>query len=170
MSSFTLSSNPPWQPTRPSGFPAPVFYRQSTAADLCAMAQRAGVKHLMLTHLIAPLGADQLGRYKLPVVLTEVDDRKPVEDAGVQGNIIVGSGLRARVCRSNDEDCRVPDNCRNGALHPSGSAFREARCRGRRPACPDPAATSNRRRWDRLRVGRLLATVVPLVTAASLKL
>ena len=29
----------------------------------------------------------------MPVVLREVDDRKPVEDAGFQGNFIVGSGL-----------------------------------------------------------------------------
>jgi len=41
----------------------------------------------MLAHLIPPLGADQLARYKLPAVLTEADDRKPVEDAGFQGPV-----------------------------------------------------------------------------------
>jgi ribonuclease Z len=85
--------HPIMAPEKPSGFPAPVYYRQSTAGDLGAMAQRAGVKHLVLTHLIPPLGADQLGRYKVPVVLTEADYRKPVEDAGFKGNILVGTDL-----------------------------------------------------------------------------
>jgi ribonuclease Z len=76
-----------------SGFPAPVFYRQSTAGDLGAMAQRTGAKCLILTHLIPPLGANVLGRYKVPVVLTEADYRKPVEDSGFKGKIIVATDL-----------------------------------------------------------------------------
>jgi len=51
--------HPIMAPEQPSGFPAPVYYRQSTAGDLGAMAQRAGVKYLVLTHLIPPLGAGQ---------------------------------------------------------------------------------------------------------------
>ena len=85
--------HPIMAPEKPSGFPAPVYYRQSTAGDLGAMAQRAGVKHLVLTHLIPPLGASQLGRYKVPVVLTEADYRKPVRDSGFMGNIVVGTDL-----------------------------------------------------------------------------
>jgi ribonuclease Z len=57
------------------------------------MALRARVKLLVLTHLIPPLGADQLGRYKVPVVLTEADYRKPVEDSGFKGNIVVATDL-----------------------------------------------------------------------------
>ena len=85
--------HPIMAPDKPSGFPAPVYYRQSTAADLGAMAQRAGAKHLVLTHLIPPLGAHELGRYKLPALLTEADYRKPAEDAGFKGNIVVATDL-----------------------------------------------------------------------------
>jgi ribonuclease Z len=86
--------HPIMAPEKGSGFPAPVYYRQSTASDLGAMAQRAGAKHLMLTHLIPPMGAGQLGRYGIPgTALTEADYRKPVEDAGFKGNILVGTDL-----------------------------------------------------------------------------
>jgi ribonuclease Z len=85
--------HPVMAPEAPSGFPAPVYYRQSTAADLGAMAQRARVKHLVLTHLIPPLGANQLGRYKVPVVLTEADYRQPVADSGFKGNVVVATDL-----------------------------------------------------------------------------
>jgi hypothetical protein len=37
--------------------PPALYYRQSTATDIGAMAKRAGAKHLMLTHLIPPIGA-----------------------------------------------------------------------------------------------------------------
>lgn len=47
----------------------------------------------MLTHLIPPLGAHELGRYKVPALLTEADYRKPAEDAGFKGNIIVATDL-----------------------------------------------------------------------------
>jgi ribonuclease Z len=36
--------------------PPALYYRQSTATDIGAMAKRAGAKHLMLTHLIPPIG------------------------------------------------------------------------------------------------------------------
>jgi ribonuclease Z len=86
--------HPIMAPDKGSGFPAPVYYRQSTASDLGAMAQRAGAKHLVLTHLIPPLGAGRLGRYEIPgVLLTEADYRKPVEDSGFKGNIVVGTDL-----------------------------------------------------------------------------
>jgi ribonuclease Z len=86
--------HPIMAPGRGSGFPAPVYYRQSTASDLGAMAQRAGIKHLILTHLIPPIGAGQLGRFAIPgVPLTEADYRKPVEESGFKGNIIVGTDL-----------------------------------------------------------------------------
>jgi ribonuclease Z len=86
--------HPIMAPDKGSGFPPPVYYRQSTASDLGAMALRAGAKHLMLTHLIPPIGAGRLGRFAIPgVPLTEADYRKPVEDAGFKGNILVGTDL-----------------------------------------------------------------------------
>ena len=44
-------------------------------------------------HMIPPLGADQLGRYKLPAVLTEAGYGKPIEASGFQGSIGVGADL-----------------------------------------------------------------------------
>ncbi|MCZ6764910.1 MAG: hypothetical protein O7C63_08265, partial [Alphaproteobacteria bacterium] len=77
-----------------SGFPPPVYFRQSNAADLGAMAMRVGAKHLMLTHLIPPVGAPQQGPYKIPGgALTEADYRDAVESGGFSGNVIVGSDL-----------------------------------------------------------------------------
>ncbi len=86
--------HPIMAPDKSSGFPAPVYYRQSTASDLGAMAQRAGAKHLMLTHLIPPIGAGRLGRFAIPgVPLTEADYRRPVKESGFKGNIVVGTDL-----------------------------------------------------------------------------
>lgn len=93
--------HPIMAPDTGGGFAAPVYNRLSTVGDLGAMARRAGVKHLMLTHMISPLGADQLGRYKLPAVLTEADYRKPVEASGFQGSIVVGTDLASVHLPSN---------------------------------------------------------------------
>jgi ribonuclease Z len=93
--------HPIMAPDTGGGFAAPVYNRLSTVGDLGAMARRAGVKQLMLTHMIPPLGADQLGRYKLPAVLTEADYRKPVEASGFQGSIVVGTDLASVHLPSN---------------------------------------------------------------------
>lgn len=86
--------HPVMAPDRGSGFPAPIYHRQSTATDLGAMAQRAGAKHLMLTHLIPPLGASQQGPYKVPGgPLTEAGYSKAALDGGFSGNIVVGKDL-----------------------------------------------------------------------------
>jgi ribonuclease Z len=53
-------------PDKGSGMPPPIFYRQSTATDLGAMAARAGAKRLMLTHLIPPMGAARQGPWTIP--------------------------------------------------------------------------------------------------------
>ena len=58
------------------------------------MAKRAGAKHLMLTHLIPPLGAKQQGLFKLPGgPVTEADYRKSAQESGFTGNIVVGTDL-----------------------------------------------------------------------------
>jgi ribonuclease Z len=86
--------HPVMGPDRGSGMPPPVFYRQSGAFDLGAMANRVGAKHLMLTHLAPSLGAERHGPYKVPGgPLTEADYRKAVEASGFTGNTVVGSGL-----------------------------------------------------------------------------
>ena len=86
--------HPVMGPDEDSGFPAPIFYRQSTASDLGAMAQRAKVKHLMLTHLIPPMGAKKQGPYPIPNgPLMEEDYQTAVKGGGFTGNTIVGTDL-----------------------------------------------------------------------------
>jgi ribonuclease Z len=86
--------HPVMAPDRDSGMPAPVYYRQSSAADLGAMTHRAGAKHLVLTHLIPPPGAPQQGVWKVPGgALTEADYRKAAQDGGFAGTIVVATDL-----------------------------------------------------------------------------
>lgn len=86
--------HPVMAPDRGSGMPPPVYYRQSTASDLGALAQRTGAKHLVLTHLIPPPGAAQQGLWKVPGgALTEADYRKAAQDAGFAGNVVVATDL-----------------------------------------------------------------------------
>src|SRR5262249_4281763 len=70
-------------PDKGSGFPPYAYYRQSTASDLGAMAQRVGAKHLVLTHLVPPPGAPAQGISKVPGgPLTEASYRQPARDRG----------------------------------------------------------------------------------------
>lgn len=88
------TTHPVLGPDRNSGYPPLLFYRQSTAPDLGAMAKRAGARYLMLTHLIPPLGAERQGPWKIPGgALTEADYRKVVEEGGFTGVTIVGTDL-----------------------------------------------------------------------------
>src|SRR5262249_25322832 len=58
----------------------------STAADLGAMAKRAGTKYLVLTHLIPALGAARQGPFKVPGgPLTEADYVRAVRDGEFTG-------------------------------------------------------------------------------------
>lgn len=86
--------HPVMGPGKGSGFPPPIYYRQSTATDLGAMAKRAGAKHLMLTHLIPPMNAKKQGPYPIPGGgLSEADYKKAVTDGGFTGKTIVGTDL-----------------------------------------------------------------------------
>lgn len=85
--------HPVMGPEGTTGFPPPIFFRQSTATDLGAMAERAGVKHLMLTHLIPPVGAPRQGPFKLPAALTKADYANAAVDGGFGGNVVVGADL-----------------------------------------------------------------------------
>lgn len=86
--------HPVMGPDKDSGFPPPIYYRQSTATDLGKMANRSGAKHLMLTHLIPPMGAKRQGPYPIPGgALTEKSYKDAVTDGGFTGNTIVGTDL-----------------------------------------------------------------------------
>lgn len=86
--------HPVMGPDKDSGFPPPVYFRQSTAKDLGAMAERAGAKHLMYTHLIPPMGAARQGPYPIPGgALTEEDYKNSAVEGGFTGNVIVGTDL-----------------------------------------------------------------------------
>jgi len=85
--------HPVMGPDRGSGMPPAIYYRQSTTPDLGAMAQRAGARHLVLTHLIAP-GTPRTGIWVIPGgPLTEADYRKAAQDGGFTGNILVATDL-----------------------------------------------------------------------------
>ena len=86
--------HPVMGPDQDSGFPPPVYFRQSTAADLGDMAMRADVPNLMLTHLIPPLGAARQGLFPVPGGgLTQADYEAAARDGGYAGNVIVGTDL-----------------------------------------------------------------------------
>lgn len=86
--------HPVLSPERGSGAPPPVYYRQSNATDLGALALRAGIKHLMLTHLTPSLGAPMQGTLKVPGgPLSEDDYRKAAREGGFSGDIVVGTDL-----------------------------------------------------------------------------
>lgn len=80
-------------PDGTTGFPPPIYYRQSTASDLGAMAARTGAQYLMLTHLIPPIGARQQGIYPLPAPLTAEDYVSAAHDGGFDGEIVAGTDL-----------------------------------------------------------------------------
>jgi ribonuclease Z len=86
--------HPVLSPERGASTPPPVYYRQSNATDLGALAQRDGIKYLMLTHLAPPVGAAMQGTVKVQGgALTEQDYKKAAQDGGYTGNIIVGTDL-----------------------------------------------------------------------------
>ena len=88
------TTHPVMGPDRDSGTPPAVFYRQSLASDLGAMAQRAGVRHLVLTHVNPPPGAPTQGPRKVPGgPLTEADYRKAAQDGGFTGHVVVATDL-----------------------------------------------------------------------------
>lgn len=86
--------HPDFGPDSGSTFPAPIFYRQSTSTDLGALAKRANIKHLMLTHLIPVLGAEKHGIYPVPGgPLNEDDYISSTKKSGFDGSIYVGKDL-----------------------------------------------------------------------------
>ncbi|WP_169054240.1 MBL fold metallo-hydrolase [Nitratireductor sp. XY-223] len=86
--------HPVMGPDKDSGFPPPIYFRQSNAADLGALSKRAGVKNLVLTHLIPPMGAAKQGPYPIPGgALDEAAYKDAVSASGFEGNTVVGTDL-----------------------------------------------------------------------------
>jgi ribonuclease Z len=86
--------HPVLSPESGASTPPPVYYRQSNATDLGAMAQRDGAKYLMLTHLAPSIGATMQGTVKIQGgPLTEQDYKKAAQDGGFTGDIVVGTDL-----------------------------------------------------------------------------
>ena len=89
------TTHPNMGPEKGGGMPALIFYRQSTAPDLGAMAQRDGIKYFMATHLTPSLGqiAGDDG-WNIPgAPMTKADFEKAIRDGGFTGTIIVGTDL-----------------------------------------------------------------------------
>lgn len=86
--------HPALSPESGASTPPEVYYRQSNATDLGAMAQRDGAKFLMLTHLAPPIGAATQGTVKVQGgPLTEEDYRKAAQNGGFTGHVVVGKDL-----------------------------------------------------------------------------
>lgn len=86
--------HPIFDPESGSSFPAPLFYRQSTAPDLGALAHRASVDQLLLTHLIPVIGAESHGPYAIPGGTLSVEDYEDaVAQSGYEGKVHIGKDL-----------------------------------------------------------------------------
>lgn len=81
-------------PDKGSGFFPHAYFRQSTASDLGALAQRAGARYLMLTHLIPAVGAERQGPFAIPGgALTKESYARAARDGGFTGHLVVGTDL-----------------------------------------------------------------------------
>jgi ribonuclease Z len=86
--------HPAFAPGAGSTFPPPVYLRQSAAADLGALAARAGVRHLVLTHMIPALDAPSHGPFTVPGgPLDQSDFVVAARETGFEGEIHVGKDL-----------------------------------------------------------------------------
>jgi ribonuclease Z len=86
--------HPVFAPGAGSTFPARVYLRQSEASDLGAMSERAGIEHLVLTHLIPALDSDFHGSVEIPGGPLRANDfEKIARDSGFTGEIYVGRDL-----------------------------------------------------------------------------
>ena len=86
--------HPAFSPGRGSTFPPPPYLRQSNAADLGALAERTGIKHLLLTHMIPALDSPSHGPYRVPDgSLKALDFETSVREGGFEGRLYVGRDL-----------------------------------------------------------------------------
>ncbi|MEM9159282.1 MAG: hypothetical protein AAGB46_09555, partial [Verrucomicrobiota bacterium] len=89
------STHPNMGPDAGGGMPPRIFFRQSTVDDLGAMAERAGIRYYMLTHLTPPIGQEnRKDGWQIPgAPLSKEDFTEAVRQGGFTGNIIVGTDL-----------------------------------------------------------------------------
>lgn len=89
------TTHPNMGPERGGGMPAMVYFRQSNAIDLGAMAQRAGAKYFMATHLTPALGeVDRVDRWKIVgAPLKDADFRTAIQEGGFTGTVVIGHDL-----------------------------------------------------------------------------
>jgi ribonuclease Z len=86
--------HPAFAPGAGSTFPPPIYLRQSSAEDLGAMARRAGIGHLVLTHLIPAADSPSHGPFVVPGgPLSRDDFAAEARKAGFDGEIHVGEDL-----------------------------------------------------------------------------
>jgi ribonuclease Z len=86
--------HPVFAPGGQSSFPGPVYLRQSSAADLGAMAARAGISHLVMTHMIPAVNSASHGPYAVPGgPIVPADFASEAAQSGYSGQISVGSDL-----------------------------------------------------------------------------
>ena len=86
--------HPVFAPNAGSSFPAPTYLRQSSAEDLAALAKRADIGHLILTHLIPSLNSPSHGPFSVPGgELDAADFESAARKSGYEGVITVGEDL-----------------------------------------------------------------------------
>ncbi len=86
--------HPIFAPDGGSTFPAPTYFRQSNAGDLGAMAKRAGVGQLVLTHLIPTLDTPSHGPFSVPGGdLDAASFESAARKSGFEGRVHVGKDL-----------------------------------------------------------------------------
>lgn len=86
--------HPAFAPGAGSKFPPPVYLRQSDTTDLGALAVRAGVGQLVLTHLIPALNTPSHGPYQIPGgPLGAADFATAARAGGFGGQVHVGNDL-----------------------------------------------------------------------------
>lgn len=89
------TTHPNMGPEKGGGMPPPIFYRQSIAPDIGAMAERAGAKHVILTHLTPSLGeTKRVDNWRIVGAPLKAEDfLQAVRGGGFTGNVIVGEDL-----------------------------------------------------------------------------
>ena len=86
--------HPVFAPGSGSDFPAVPYFRQSNAEDIGAMAERSGVAHLMLTHLIPAVDTAAHGPYQIPGGgISRGDFAAATRAGGYKGAVSVGQDL-----------------------------------------------------------------------------
>lgn len=86
--------HPVMGPEGGSGFPPPLYARQSSAPDIGSLAERAGVPNVMLYHFIPALGNPVHSIWPLPGgALSEKDYTESVISGGYSGNVYAGGDL-----------------------------------------------------------------------------